>query len=136
MRWTLALVAVSVVAIPLVAWRTALATTGEGRGETYEAFLVGVSVALGLILFVATVLLVWRFPALWWVTTIADTVVMTVVWSTLASQDPFVIGANMWPIGATFLAVGTAVVALLVSLSTAGTRRAHDGRTQPSGRRR
>jgi hypothetical protein len=84
---------------------------------------------------------VWTLVALlamlaWWygwigycaAGSLMQVVASTVVWSIDAATDPHVVGASMWPVGAMFVAVGTAAGAFGVSAMARAVRGAVAGR--------
>lgn len=89
----------------------------------YEAWqIIGVVVVLALLAGVAGWL---RHPL---AAIVVIPVVFTVCWSVGASTDPYVVGANLWPIGAAAVALGSLFGALLV----AGTAHAIRSRYDPA----
>lgn len=122
--------AIAAVALYLVflGWH-AQRTRSPGGGECtgpYETWQV-VGLALGSCLVVA--IAAW-FGRPWPVVVVSCTVSMTVLWAADAAtvKDPCNIGANLWPIGATFLLTGSVVGLSAVAASAAYLRSLLDRR--------
>lgn len=98
--------------VALLGWdsrRDVNPVTRELSGPYEPWQVIGVVVALASLVGIAT----WLRHTLAAIVVIP--VVFTVCWSLGAARDPGVIGANLWPIGAALVAVGSLLGALLVA---------------------